>query len=51
MEIKTRLVGCYVDVQIHIGDTTVDCGLCDKDELESLSQELLSANLEIQDRI
>ena len=51
MEIKTRLVGCFVEVKISIGDTTVDCGLCNKDELERLSQELLSASLEIQDRI
>ena len=51
MEITTRRVGCFVDVQICIGDTTVDCGLCNAVELEALSQELLSASLEIQNRI
>lgn len=51
MEIKTRIVGCFVEVKISIGDTTVDCGLFNKDELESLSRELLSASLEIQERI
>ena len=51
MEIKTRLVVSFVEVKISIGDTTVDCGLCNKDKLERLSQELLSASLEIQERI
>ncbi len=49
MNIETRTVGKYVWVKITDGETTYDLGLHDKQEAETLSAELLSASLELQD--